>query len=304
MIAGGYNCAKGGGEKSLTSVEVISSFSRANIALPNLPREITKDKISTDCSMFVHDGTLMVFGSTSDLSYHDKGPWKCFQFNNGAWKEHSTLKRRRSYSATVTTDKGTFIFGGNGNSKSYEYLPNGSDKWKNGRQRQLPNGFYFGCAIEVKSKQEIWLIGGNLDRIRSFNIDSHTTQELPFKLIKKRHHFSSAFIPETSKILVTGGISGIEHEKTCEIIDTEDGIVTMASQMNAKRIGHGMGVFTIKGEDKLAVFGGFDGKTRLDSVEIYNTQSKQWETTDIKLKKPLNIFGFLSVKLSDIISEF
>jgi len=93
-----------------------------------------------------------------------------------------------------------------------------------------------------------------------------------------------------------------------EILDTEDGSVTMASPMNFKRADHGMGVVTISGEDRLAVLGGYDsdsGKFKgkgLDSFELYNTQTEKWETTDIKLKEAKRAFGFLSVKLADVIS--
>ena len=58
-----------------------------------------------------------------------------------------------------------------------------------------------------------------------------------------------------------------------EILDTEDGSVTMASPMNSKRLNHGMGVVTINGEERLAVFGGHDGNDELDSVELYNSQT-------------------------------
>jgi len=92
-------------------------------------------------------------------------------------------------------------------------------------------------------------------------------------------------------------------ERSTEIIDTEDGkgSLTKASHMNSRRSAHGMGVVTIKGEDRLAVFGGRDGNNYLDSVELYNTQTEKWETTDIKLKDAKSYFGFLSVKLSDVI---
>ena len=66
-----------------------------------------------------------------------------------------------------------------------------------------------------------------------------------------------------------------------------------------------MGTITINGEDRLAVFGGFNGRTmRQDSVELYNTETREWETTNIKLKEPKGNFGFLSIKLSEIISNF
>ena len=79
----------------------------------------------------------------------------------------------------------------------------------------------------------------------------------------------------------------------------------MASPMNSKRYGHGMGVLTIKGEDRLAVLGGSSNgirNNRLDSVETYNAKTEKWEISDIKLSEPKSYFGFLTVKLSDIIS--
>ena len=73
--------------------------------------------------------------------------------------------------------------------------------------------------------------------------------------------------------------------------------------MNSKRSDHGMGVVTINGNNRLVAFGGNDGRTRLTSVESYNSQTEIWETTNIKLKVSREDFGFLSVKLNDIISN-
>ena len=101
--------------------------------------------------------------------------------------------------------------------------------------------------------------------------------------------------------MITGGYgNGVLY--STEILDTEDGSVTMASPMNSKRVSHGMGVVTINGEERLAVFGGSDGGTELDSVELYNSQTEKWENTDIKLKEAKRDFGFLTVRLADVIS--
>ena len=277
IIAGGYNIKPGGGEQALNSVEVISGFQRVNMELPKLPKEITKSKIFTECLMFIHDGALMVCGGKN---YIGKEPWKCYQFNNGTWREHSTLKRNRSSSLNATTVKGTFIFGGDESKKSYEYLPIGSKKWKIGKLRQSRDGFCYGIAIQVKSKEEIWLFEDDI--IFSFDINSHAIQELPFKLIKGREYHAGAFIPGTCKILVTGGISGEETQNTCEIIDTENATVTMASPMNSKRSSHGMGIIKVNGEERLAVFGGLDDGTDSDhrSVELYNTKTQKWELAE------------------------
>ena len=64
-----------------------------------------------------------------------------------------------------------------------------------------------------------------------------------------------------------------------------------------------MGVVTINGKDRLAVFGGSDGRNQLNRVEIYNTQTEKWEKTDLKLSEAKYGFGFLTIKLGDILSQ-
>ena len=64
-----------------------------------------------------------------------------------------------------------------------------------------------------------------------------------------------------------------------------------------------MGVVTINGKDRLAVFGGHDGRNELDSVELYNIQTEKWETSDFKLSEGKSYSSFLTVKLGDIISN-
>ena len=105
--------------------------------------------------------------------------------------------------------------------------------------------------------------------------------------------------------MITGGYNDYDghYLDSTEILDTEDGSVTMASPMNFKRHNHGMGVVTINGEERLAVFGGSDGNNDLDSVELYNTQTERWEMTDFKLSEAKSSFSFLTVKLGDIISN-
>ena len=82
----------------------------------------------------------------------------------------------------------------------------------------------------------------------------------------------------------------------------------MASPMNSKRVSHGVGVVTINGEDRLAVFGGeYHGRgewrNELDSVELYNNKTKKWEITHMKLREARSDFGFLKVVLADILAK-
>ena len=102
--------------------------------------------------------------------------------------------------------------------------------------------------------------------------------------------------------MITGGYGNGVSDST-EVLDTEDGSVTMASPMNSKRVDHGMGVVTFNGEDRIAVFGGHDRGNAVDSVELYNTQTEKWEMADFKLREPKFGFGFLTIKLGDILSQ-
>ena len=258
--------------------------------------------------MVLHNKTILICG---DWHWHDgksNTTKECLQLNNGSWIKHSTFNDQRFFHSTVTTQTATFVFGGGYSPRTYEYLPNASTKWRKAHFNDIPRGFSAGCAIAVKSDQEIWLIGGTMNneqRILKFNVKDHTFQVSNSKLNVRRYHQKCAFIPHTNKIMLTGGIWRGSALDSAEIIDTDDESVTMASPMKRKRYEHGMGVITINGEDRIAVVGGFDERTntRLDSVELYNTQKMVWEMADFKLKQGKQSFGFMTVKLSDIICQ-
>ena len=260
--------------------------------LPNLPKDIYGS------SMVAHFGTILLCGGFGNSD-------KCLQMDRGTWKEHITLNKKRVWHSAVTTQAATFIFGGGYSSKTYEYLPKGSAKWLIGKTELPGPGFHRGYAIAVKSDQEIWLIGdGSTEkRILCFNVNDHTFQVLPFQLNFGRQGHRCSFIPNTNKIMITGGARKGFFPDSTEILDCEDGSVTMASPLNTKRFYHGMGVVTINGENKLVVFGGYDGKNYLDSTELYNTHTERWEMADFKLSESKSSFGFLTIKLGDILSE-
>ena len=124
---------------------------------------------------------------------------------------------------------------------------------------------------------------------------------MPFQLNLGRWGHRYAFIPNTSKVMITGGYSDGYLDST-EILDCEDGSVTMGSPMNSKRYMHGMGVVTINGENRVVVLGGFDDGKDLDSVELYNTKTEKWEMADFKLSEAKWGFGFHTIKLGDVLS--
>ena len=257
-------------------------------------------------SMSFHNDTILLCGGTSIEK-------QCLYLDGGIWEEHSILNKKRIYHSSVTTQTATFIFGGEHSKKTFEYLPKDSMEWIMGETEIPGRGFELGAAIEIKSKQKILLIGGlnTGRRILIFNVNDHTFQELSFRLKVGRSNHRCAFIPNTKKIMITGGSSrfwpstnGNEFESSTVILDTENGRVTQGSPMNTKRRDHGMGIVTINGEERLAVFGGSKSwQTMLDCVEVYDTKTRKWENTDIKLRVPKEGFGYLNVKRKDIISK-
>ena len=249
--------------------------------------------------MVLHNGTILLCGGSNNQK-------KCLQLEHGTWKEHSTLKAERMHHSAVTTKTATFLFGGTNSPFTYEYLPKDSNTWLKGKTK-MPVGFSWGLAIAVKSDSEIWLIGGHhlwRRRIISFNVKDHTFQELLSKLKVTRNGFRCALIPNTNKVMITGGHSDSDgYLDSTEIIATDDGTVTMASPMNSARAWHGMGVVTINGEERLVVVGGNNEEDSLESVELYNTQTEKWELADIKLNEAKSCFNFLGVEFIDVIEN-
>ena len=276
IISGGY---RGCGASSLT-------FLIGDLGVQEFPM-LPKGKYGS--SMVLQNGTILLCGGEPDGH-------ECFQLKHGTWKYHSTLNRDRVFHSVVTTQMATFLFGGEDSRTTYEYLPKGSNKWLMGRT-EIPGGFAFGCAIAIRSEKDILLIGGSetKNRILNFNVKDHTFTVLPFQLNEGRIRHRCAFIPNTNKIMITGG-HGSKSLNSTEILDIEDGRVNIASPMNSQRRSHGMGVVTIQGKDKLVVVGGIGGGFYLNSIEIYNAQTEKWEPADIKLKEPKAEFGFLEVK--------
>ena len=284
IIAGGRQW----NDALVSGVEVVYGNLKTK-QLPNIAKGIYGS------SLVLHNGAILLSGGKDNFQ-------KCLQLDHGNWKEHTTLLKERILHSVVATETATFIFGGSPSCETYEYLPNGSIKWVLGTT-EIPGGFWSGCAIEVKSKRQVWLIGGYgfRKRILCFNVKDHRFEIMPSLLNVERFAHRCAYIPNTSKVMITGGTHYDGCLASTEILDTKDGSITMASPMNSKRSKHGMGVLTINGEERLAVFGGYDGRKYLDSVEIYNRRTEKWETTEIKLNKLKSDFGFLSVNLGQVL---
>ena len=269
-------------------LEILAPNSRTTIQLPNLPYE------DPSCSIFIHNGTLMICGG-----YREDNPKKCYQLSNGIWTKFSDLNCNRFSTHVVSTNEATYLFGGNGASKTFEFLPKNGKTWKLG-ENEIPKGFCDGSAVEIKSRNEIWLIGGteSCKRILIFDLKTHIFKELPSTLNRLRFMSKSIslILNGIEVILVTGGNGG-RNLRTVEIINTQDGSCTLlTNKMVFPRLGHGIGILKIENQEKIAVFGGSDGKGNpQDSVEIFDIETKEWKLAEnIKLKEARYFFPFIN----------
>ena len=304
MITANVPCIIGVGHASNSCIILTGNkrLNRNNELIPNLPLpdvDNTRSSVGGSKNMVEQGKTILFCGD-----YYPNVKI-CVQLDNSLWKKHSSLKQNRSNASFVSTKSGFYIFGGTVSPNTYEYLAKGSNQWQMG-QTQIPKGFDYGCAIALKSRKEVWLFGGwdTPNRILSFDVGTHSFRELP-QLLKKWRKYGKqcAYIPGTNKIIITGGseLSGYTLNST-EIIDTDNGTVTIGSPMNARRSGHGIGIISIDNRERLVVFGGIDYfNGMLDSVELYNEDSKKWEFADIKLNEGQCIQSFVSTKLGNII---
>ena len=161
IVAGGFEYIKMNGTGTITSVEAFTGDLERQ-RLPDLPEDFMGGPV------FMHNGHISTLGSCNSAKD------MCFQLDHGIWKPHGTVIENR-FSSTVTTKAATFIFGGELTSTTYEYLPKDSKSWLMGKT-EIPGGYSNGCAIAVKSDQEIWLIGGygTEKRILSFDVNDYT----------------------------------------------------------------------------------------------------------------------------------
>ena len=206
----------------------------------------------------------------------------------------------------VKTSKAIFTFGTDKKCNQVKYLSANSKNWKVGKNK-IPGFFAGGCAIEVKSKGEIWLIGGagkSNKRILSFDVENLTFKELPMKLNVGRygHNCIVTKIGNSEVILVTGGIEekipSCEYLNSVEIINIDTGSVTLISWMNIRRTAHGIGTLNIENQPRIAVFGGMNnsGTRRKKSIEIFDKETLQWELLDdITMNEARDDFGYLVI---------
>ena len=246
----------------------------------------------------MQNGILMVAGG---FNWNGSFNETCYQLKNGSWQINTTLKTsgRCTPDNMVITDKA----GADYNGKKVRYLPKNSKNWRKEKNTEIPKSFILGCAVEIKSKGEIWLIGGEgketSKRILSFNLEDHTFKQLPMKLKIGRscHKCTITKIGNSEVILITGGLEKWAfYQNFVEIIDIETGKVTLTSPMNKKRVGHGIGTLNINNQSRICVFGGWNGSSKENTIEAFDKETLKWElVTDFKMNEAKSSFGFLTI---------
>ena len=293
LIAGGYLSY----QSYLSSAEVLTGGTN-QIQLPNLPTETYGQ------SLINHYGTVLHCGGLDTAFNIQKS---CVKLSNSSWVAHSTLNGFRYDSGAATTNSGSFIFGSSSSSSrsSFEYLTPGNTNWQTGTQN-IPNGYRSGCVIQI-SEDLLYLIGGRSSakadetRILAFNTTSHVFTTLSTTLITGRNYHSCEFIPNSNKVMISGGYNLLYTEYVdTEVLDVTTGTISNGPALNIKRRYHGSGIITIGSEDRLVVFGGYSGSSAENSIEQFNPETNSWQMMSETLTESKYRFGYLTIKEGDI----
>ncbi len=110
------------------------------------------------------------------------------------------------------------------------------------------------CALGLSAQTNGWRLFGELRQSRS-------------------HFFATQISP--SEILVVGGYSRGSALSSCEIINTETGVVTEAEPM---RYGRWLFAPVVVGDSLLFIFGGAasNGLTPVPKIEVFNFRTRRW----------------------------
>ena len=229
---------------------------------------------------------------------------QCYVLKGEKWVKHSELLEERYHSSAVTMPNGVYIFGGEGSSYKSEFLPNGSNIWKEGPQIE-GSGITHGCIAKL-SDTEIILIGSKTDMemIKKYNFETNEWTDLG-KLVQKRHAHACAVL--NGEIIVAGGISYGEGPNGRNYL-TSTLIIPLDNPTNSRIVGSlnearaylGMAVANVNNTPTLLAFGGTskenNGWKYRDSVEIWNHDTESWTlSSDLKLSEERAYFGHLSV---------
>ena len=133
-----------------------------------------------------------------------------------------------------------------------------------------------------------------------FRQRNHSAIWSKVRIFKRFSDCGCVQIPNTTKIMITGGKDGSIYHSSTEIFDTSTRTISYGPSMNSQRAYHGLGILTILNEDRVVAIGGYTGSQNLDTVEAYNQYTNTWGYLSIQLLSPKRAFGSLTIKEGDI----
>ena len=193
---------------------------------------------------------------------------------------------------------GVYIFSGDKTKNTWEWLPDGENKWQIGTC-SIPNTFEEGCAVKIND-EEILLIGGwqTFKRVLKFNTITKSFTNLGdvLKQVGKYGHACTRF---EDKVIVTGGTKGYPYftdSASTEIIHINDLTTTYTTgSLVQARSYPGLVVVHVENKPTVLAVGGSNDMNVLDSIEMWNPINETWTMTSMKLSEPRFNFGILSL---------
>ena len=246
----------------------------------------------------------------------------CYQGGNNEWSSHQSLKCPRWGASSVMLDKDSmWVFGGNTNMESSEECKDvgkSSEEYKSNLGKfelsvSLPEPMVYSCAVNI-DESHIFIVNGfdqNYEGFsRSYIVD---ITEKPFSFHELPHlekvrsqagcgiiSYSSAEEDENDIAIVVAGGGYGNASKTTEIYKLSNDLYSKgtweAGPILPRGYSNGCHISSIKND--LTLIGGFDESGTVQSDLItYNSISKEFETSPVKLRTPR--YGCSAMKVTN-----
>ena len=81
----------------------------------------------------------------------------------------------------------------------------------------------------------------------------------------------------------------------CNVLGKEEISIRKGGNMSEGRSSHGMGIIDLNNEPTLVAFGGTNGPSYFDSVDIWDDINETWKLSNITMKKERSDFAHSTV---------
>ncbi|CAF4599059.1 unnamed protein product [Rotaria sp. Silwood1] len=259
-------------------LETIEQFDPFENKWKLLPCPMTKRRGRVSATIV--DGKIYVCGGSDGQK--ELNTAECFDLKSmNKWSMIKELSTPVAHSAMCSDDNYVYLIGGMEGDKCksdcYRYDPK-DNSWSTlasmNTERSETGIVYF--------NDKIYVFGGStLSRcLSSCEILTLSTNEWNFGPTMKENRRGCGAALYHNKIFIIGGSNGITSLTSIEIFDplTNEWLIHINgfhNELNIPRVGLGVTVCC----DRIYVIGGFDGRTFLKSIEVYDENFQQWRLT-------------------------